>query len=230
MRKDYRVIPKELEPVEVQIMGEGFLDILTAKDIGESGLGVFIPTGYSCADIKYEVDLIITIPGFKSFEAGGIVKHTCAEAEKTDLRSFGIYFTRIKPEHKELLTRYVQTLHTDKRKHIRMEPSKDAPVVARTVSGENGKDLEVKDISLGGMQVKSDTPLALNSSVEDIDVIIHLPTGKKIMVQGLLRYVKESDGCYGVSFSKISDEDLFVLTTYVRQRLAARQKMIDYQG
>jgi hypothetical protein len=37
-----RVKPKDDEPVEIQLIGANFIDVLNAKDISEGGVGIFV--------------------------------------------------------------------------------------------------------------------------------------------------------------------------------------------
>ena len=88
-----RVKPLEAEPVEVQVMSIGSIDILRAFDISLKGIGIRSPQKYEIDQKEERVDLIITLPGAKPFKASGIVRHITNRPNK-DL-CFGIEFTNI---------------------------------------------------------------------------------------------------------------------------------------
>lgn len=94
-------------PVEVHIMGNESLNILRARDISPSGLGVHVPHGFRDADLASELDLVITLPGGRSFLARGIVRHRNNVAIPN---YFGVEFTSIKPAHREEIHRLISRL------------------------------------------------------------------------------------------------------------------------
>ena len=103
-RDRVRVIPDPLNPIIVDLAGENFIDVLRAKDIGEGGLSVHVPYQFAGCIINREIELVITLPGTRSFKAGGMIRHN---GQKQDLY-FGISFTYIKPEDLEKLKGYIQ--------------------------------------------------------------------------------------------------------------------------
>lgn len=226
-RRGTRVAPRELEPVEVQIMGEGFLDILHAKDIGESGISLFVPPHYSSAQSKKEVTLIIAVPGFRSFEAGGVIRHTGIKVHERNRRCFGIQFTKIAPEHQKLLDNYVKKRLADNRKHVRVEPASREPISAEVITSSKKEPLEIKDISLGGA-------LAVNPSVaktcrpeEDVEFLISTPGGEKIKVIGNLRHSDQSTGYFGLCFRDLTQDQIDILKRYIARRVVQKQQEID---
>ena len=86
-------------------MGEGFLDIVKARDICEGGVGVWIPHGFSGCDIQSYVELVVTLPGRKSFMVTGSVKHD--SESKAGERFFGIAFAKLNPERCTWIRSYV---------------------------------------------------------------------------------------------------------------------------
>ena len=78
-------------------MGEGFLDIVKARDISEGGVGVWIPHGFSGCNIESYVELVVTLPGRKPFMVTGSVKHD--SENKAGERFFGIEFAKLSPKH-----------------------------------------------------------------------------------------------------------------------------------
>src|SRR3989339_617640 len=135
-RRQKRVSPQELETIEVQIMGQGFMDILHAKDISQNGIGIYVPPHYSSAQAKNKVTLIITVPGFKSFEAGGIISHTGMRVHDRNRKCFGIQFTDLSDHHKKILASYVTQRLADNRKHIRAEPTFLEPLSAEAMTSK----------------------------------------------------------------------------------------------
>ncbi len=97
-----RVLPRKGEPVRVQIMGDGFLDVLHARDISVGGIGVVVPHRFVGCDISSQVEIVIRLPGHSPFMARGIVRHRAA-----DTPFFGIEIVHISPENARRLERYV---------------------------------------------------------------------------------------------------------------------------
>lgn len=88
-------------------MGEESLNILHARDISPSGLGVHVPHGFDPSDLGSVLDLIVTLPGGRSFMAKGVVRHR----EHVDSYNlFGVEFTELKPVHREEIRRFIGRL------------------------------------------------------------------------------------------------------------------------
>ncbi len=93
--------------VEVHIMGNESLNILRARDISLSGLGVYVPHGFRESDLANELDLVITLPGGRSFLAKGVVRHR----NYVDTPNFfGVEFTSMKPVHRAEVRAFVHRL------------------------------------------------------------------------------------------------------------------------
>jgi hypothetical protein len=100
-----RVRPDPERPVEVQVMGPGFIDVLHARDVSASGLGIFVPHGFVGCDVKQGVDLIVKLPDRPSFRASGVLRHRTTEG----LRSFfGVELTRISDRARQAIVDYVE--------------------------------------------------------------------------------------------------------------------------
>lgn len=102
-----RVEPLRFAPVEVQIMGRDSLDVLRARNVSSTGLGVYVPHGFAGFDLAEEVELVITLPAKRPFLAKGIIKHL-TEASN-DARHFGLQFTHIEKRDQTSLLRYVRS-------------------------------------------------------------------------------------------------------------------------
>lgn len=102
-----RVVPLRSAPVEVQIMGRGSLDVLRARNVSATGLGVYVPHGFAGIDLSHEVELVVTLPGVRSFLARGIVRHVTDSDD--DARHFGIELTSLADKDRESLLAYVRS-------------------------------------------------------------------------------------------------------------------------
>ena len=104
-RPAMRVRPTATHRVEVQIMGSNSLDVLHARDISVTGLGVYVPHGFEGCDIDAEVDLVITLPQSRAFLAKGVIRHV-TEGD-SDKGHFGVEFTQLSPGDQAQLERYI---------------------------------------------------------------------------------------------------------------------------
>lgn len=100
-----RVEPLRFAPVEVQIIGRASLDVLRARNVSSTGLGVYVSHGFAGIDLAQEVQLVVTLPGRRSFLARGIIKHVTEGG--ADQRHFGLEFTAIAAEGREAILNYV---------------------------------------------------------------------------------------------------------------------------
>lgn len=88
-------------------MGDGFLDVLSAYDIGIGGIAVTVPHDFRGCDIDEPVNLIIKLGSDKPFTAQGIIRHL---TENSVGHMFGVQFTDIAPQHVETIRRYVEAV------------------------------------------------------------------------------------------------------------------------
>lgn len=102
-----RVEPLRVAPVEVQIMGRDSLDVLRARNISATGLGIYVPHGFAGFDLAEEVELVVTLPSKRPFLARGIIKHLTETGSAA--RHFGLQFTRLEKRDRDALTRYVRS-------------------------------------------------------------------------------------------------------------------------
>lgn len=100
-----RVEPLRLAPVEVQIMGRASLDVLRARNVSSTGLGVFVPHGFAGIDLAEAVQLVVTLPGRRSFLARGVIRHVTDSG--ADARHFGLEFTDIADRDRDAILKYV---------------------------------------------------------------------------------------------------------------------------
>jgi len=103
-RKSCRVTPPPHAPVKIQIMGQHSLDFTNAKDISITGIGVHVPHGFEACNLESDVELVITLPGKRSFSAVGALRHRSKGDEQG---SFGIEFTQISEASCLLIEMYI---------------------------------------------------------------------------------------------------------------------------
>ena len=102
-----RVRPPRAAPVHVQIMGRESIDVVTARDISATGIGVHVPHGFDVWDLESDIELVVTLPGVSPFLATGMLRHRTKGF-------FGVEFTRLQAGHRDAIRRYVDT-HADER-------------------------------------------------------------------------------------------------------------------
>ena len=90
----------------MQIIGGNSIDILHARDISATGPGVFVPHGFDGCDLDEEVELVITLPGTRTFMARGIIRHVTQRANPEQY--FGVEFTSIDQRFRNQMLAYVQ--------------------------------------------------------------------------------------------------------------------------
>jgi hypothetical protein len=100
-RTTVRVYP---DPIEIQLYGTAFLEVVQAKDISLGGVGIMVPHKFEGYDISGEVELLIKLPGARPFKARGIIRHRSV-GSRGDL--FGVQFTELPPLSKERVNAYV---------------------------------------------------------------------------------------------------------------------------
>jgi hypothetical protein len=86
-------------------MGTNSLDILHARDISVRGLGVLVPHLFEGCDIDSRVELVVTLPGVRSFLATGTVRHRTREDEPAAV--FGIEFHDLSKANRARVRAYV---------------------------------------------------------------------------------------------------------------------------
>ncbi len=105
-----RVTPRSGAPVEVQVMGSGSLDVLAARNVSQTGISVYVPHGFAGYDLDKEVELVITLPGERSFLARGLIMHRTDGGKEG--HHFGLHFTTIAREHRTKIRDYVRFTST----------------------------------------------------------------------------------------------------------------------
>lgn len=93
-------------PIRVDIMGNGFLDVLKARDISVGGLGIWVPHGFAECDLASEVDLIVTLGRARPFKARAVIRHY---SKTENDRVFGVEFRDLAPEQTVAVESYIQS-------------------------------------------------------------------------------------------------------------------------
>lgn len=106
-RRYPRALPLSTKPVEIQLMGARFLEVVEAEDISERGVAIRVSHQFSGCNLESAVDLIITLPGRPSFKARGIIRHAATSSDRT---LFGVELTQISSKNQASIGRYVDYL------------------------------------------------------------------------------------------------------------------------
>ncbi len=103
-RRDPRARPLDAEPVRIDIMGDGFLEVLTARDISVGGVGVFVRHDFKGCDTDSEVDLIVKLGNERPFKTRGVIRHGVRQGVR---HFFGVEFVGLSEQQRELVASYV---------------------------------------------------------------------------------------------------------------------------
>jgi hypothetical protein len=106
--RSHRVEPRRGAPVEVQVMGRASLDVLVARNVSQTGIGVYVPHAFIGCNLEEEVALVISLPGERSFLARGIIMHRTESGEEG--HHFGLRFTKIGRPQRAKIRDYVRSM------------------------------------------------------------------------------------------------------------------------
>ena len=101
-----RVRPEASRPIEIQIMGSGFLDILAARDFSLTGVGLWVPHRFAGCDIESEVELVVTLPDAKSLLTMGSIRHR-TQLDRVE-QLFGVKFTVLSDAQRQVIRNYIE--------------------------------------------------------------------------------------------------------------------------
>ncbi|MCP4601526.1 MAG: PilZ domain-containing protein [Proteobacteria bacterium] len=107
-RRFSRVAPMDGEPVEIQIIGENFMEQIEARDISKGGISILVPHMFEGCRVDGELDLIISLPKTRPFMARATIRHTKSRDDETGI--FGVKFTSIEEAHIQTVEDYVDDL------------------------------------------------------------------------------------------------------------------------
>lgn len=108
IRKHNRVNTENDYPLEVQIMGDAFLDVLGTKEISSSEVGIIVPHEFRGLNIDKEVDLILTLLNETPFKAKGIIRHKGEYDSNAKKGHFSVKLTNIANKNKKMIDRFVR--------------------------------------------------------------------------------------------------------------------------
>jgi hypothetical protein len=100
-----RFRPRGAHPVEVQIMGPHLLDVLRARDISVTGIGVFVPHRFEGFNLDTQVELVITLPRQRPFVTWGRIRHATERGGESPF--FGVQLTQLSPTQLRQLQAYL---------------------------------------------------------------------------------------------------------------------------
>jgi hypothetical protein len=86
-------------------MGQGFLDVLNARDVSIGGLGIRVSHDFAGCDIDSAVELIVTLGRTKPFKTTGVIRHFSKDSGD---HVFGVQFTALSAEHHAAVEAYIQ--------------------------------------------------------------------------------------------------------------------------
>jgi c-di-GMP-binding flagellar brake protein YcgR len=100
-----RVRPTSKEPIVIQLTSDGF----EARDISETGAGVFVPPHLEGCILKSPVTLVIKLPESQPFRARGRIIHRT----KMGREFLGVEFMHLSDACAALIARYVERRRTE---------------------------------------------------------------------------------------------------------------------
>jgi hypothetical protein len=100
-----RVVPAPSKPIEVQLVGEGFIELVNARDISVGGIAIFVPHNFAGYNIDAEVQVILTLPKGRSLQARGRIRHLSGKPGLDGF--FGIQFNQISADGIQQIEKYV---------------------------------------------------------------------------------------------------------------------------
>jgi CheY-like chemotaxis protein len=107
LRAQRRVQLTSKSPVRMDIMGDGFVEIVQVIDLGPSGAKIYAPHQFVGCDINSEIQVIITFPGKQPFQVKGKIKHFTGEDKKT----FGVEFINLSGADKKQIEAFINKYH-----------------------------------------------------------------------------------------------------------------------
>ena len=102
-----RIEPAASAPVQVQLMGKRSLDIVNARNISMTGIGVWVPHGFEPEAIGAEMELVVTLPGQRPYLAKGILRHF----QDLPKSFFGVEFSDLPEPLRGHLESYIREAH-----------------------------------------------------------------------------------------------------------------------
>jgi len=101
-RKKIRVIPEQGENIRIDLAGSNFLDIVYAKNISESGLGIWVPHRFEGCDLNQEVNFSVRLPP-------PIIHTFSFYSEIIAHNNFGVVFRGLSKKDQNYIRQYIQS-------------------------------------------------------------------------------------------------------------------------
>ena len=101
-----RVRPTSKEPIVIQLTSEGF----EARDISETGAGIFVPPHLEGCPLKSPIHFVIKLPESEPFRARGRIVHRT----KLGREFLGVEFVHLPQACAALISRYVERRLSDR--------------------------------------------------------------------------------------------------------------------
>jgi c-di-GMP-binding flagellar brake protein YcgR len=95
-----RVRPTAKEPIAIQLSSDGF----EARDISETGAGIFVPPHLEGCNLRSPINLVIKLPKSEPFRAKGRIVHRT----KLGREFLGVEFMNLPQTSVQLIARYVE--------------------------------------------------------------------------------------------------------------------------
>ena len=104
LRRTERTKPKEVEPVEIRIMIEGKIQVLTVTDISVLGIGVRARPEFIIPPVMSNINIVVCIPRRKPFLVRSMVRHV------REQDCFGLEFVSINDSALIRIEHYIAAL------------------------------------------------------------------------------------------------------------------------
>jgi hypothetical protein len=98
------VRPHPTAPIEVQLMGDGFLEVVHAIDISTKCVGIFLEHGIDDQQFGSRAEVILVLP---RCQAVHLRVRICHQNGSSDQRHVSLEFLRLPPPAQSLLESYV---------------------------------------------------------------------------------------------------------------------------
>lgn len=103
-RSYVRVHPHPKRPVQIQIIGQNFIDVFPVVDVSVGGVGVRVPHRFDGCEINEEVDLVLSLPGLRPIQMRGTIRHVRDEPGGS---LFGLQFSNLGPSQRAAVQKFV---------------------------------------------------------------------------------------------------------------------------
>jgi hypothetical protein len=92
-------------------MGRNSLDVLHARNVSQTGIGIYVSHDFAGCNLEKTVALVITLPYQRPFLARGEIKHQTEGGNEG--HHFGLHFIDLPREHLLKIRDYVRSIVRD---------------------------------------------------------------------------------------------------------------------